>query len=169
MFPGCRARGCCCFYLYSCPLLCGLSHPPSTLAQIYQTENSRSRQLVSFQVHTIFSSVMRLRGRLHPTQNVTRPHAQRGHAARHRAVVLVSGASRTALTELLLQYRPNCPISLSGVGHLTAPNLQTSAIAILCTGDNSLQRAGLYPQPRAPTGHLGTDPVAKGASALRYF
>lgn len=52
---------------------------------------------------------------------------------------------------------------------LTELNLHTRAIATLCTGDNSSHRAGLYPQPGAPTGHLGTDPAAKGAPALWYF
>lgn len=52
---------------------------------------------------------------------------------------------------------------------LTELDLHTSAIATLCTGDNSSHRAGLYPQPGAPTGHLGTDPAAKGAPALWYF
>lgn len=98
LFTGCRARGCCCFYLYSRPLICGLSHSQSAAAQTHQTENSRSKHLISFQVHAIFSCVMRLCGRLHPTRNVTRPHVPRGHAARHRAVVLVSGASGAALT-----------------------------------------------------------------------
>lgn len=84
----------------------------------------------------------------------------------------VPASGRAALARLSLRHRPGRPTSSPGaVGRspLTELDLHTSAIATLCTGDNSSHRAGLYPQPGAPTGHLGTDPAAKGAPALWYF
>lgn len=84
----------------------------------------------------------------------------------------VPASGRAALARLSLRHRPGRPTSSPGaVGRspLTELDLHTSAIATLCTGDNSSHRAGLYPQPGAPAGHLGTDPAAKGAPALWYF